>query len=207
MTRGKFITIEGMEGVGKSTNLQAIESFLADSDIPFVTTREPGGTPIAEDIRSLLLDHGTEPMEIMTELLLVFAARAQHVRRFIEPALDAGTWVVCDRFTDSTWAYQGGGRGVPDHVIDDVERAAIGGFAPDLTLVLDLDPEVGLARAAARSEKDRFEREGLDFFRRVRAVYLDRARRFERMKVVDASQSIEVVGSTIRQVLAGEINR
>lgn len=206
-SHGKFITIEGMEGVGKTTNIQAIERVLTSFGIEFVSTREPGGTPLAEDIRGLLLDHSTEPMDSLTELLLVFAARAQHVARLIKPALASGKWVVCDRFTDSTYAYQGGGRGIPLETISMIEQTAIAGFEPDLTIVLDLDPEVGLARAEARSDKDRFEVEGVDFFRRVRATYLARAERAPRMRVIDASQNVEAVGADIARVLKETITQ
>ena len=204
--RGKFITVEGMEGVGKTTNIQVIERTLTEHGVDFISTREPGGTPVAEDIRSLLLDHGTEPMDSMAELLLVFAARAQHVSQLIKPALEAGKWVVCDRFTDSTYAYQGGGRGISSTSIAALEETSIASFAPDLTVVLDLDPEVGLARAAARSEKDRFEVEGIEFFKRVRENYLSRAGMLPRMKIVDASQAPEHVAADIVQVLTAAIN-
>jgi len=203
--RGRFITIEGMEGVGKTTNIQIVESILQRRDITFLTTREPGGTPLAEQIRRLLLDDGTEAMEPMTELLLMFAARTQHVRQFIEPALANGTWVICDRFTDSTYAYQGAGRGIDAAAIARLEEVALGGFEPDLTLVLDLSPEVGLARAQRRGEPDRFEQEGIDFFRRVRDNYLARAGVNPRMKVVDAEADLETVGRQINDILAAEL--
>lgn len=204
--RGKFITVEGMEGVGKTTNIRIIESVLERAGIAFETTREPGGTPVAESIRTLLVDHGNEHMEALTELLLVFAARAQHLNAFILPALAAGTWVVCDRFTDSTYAYQGGGRGIDPAVIKDLERIALDGVEPDLTFVLDLDPEEGLARAEARGAKDRFESEGIDFFHRVRQTYLERAKTHERMKVIDASANVETVGRRISSILEDEMS-
>lgn len=205
MSRGRFITIEGMEGVGKTTNIRVIESTLEDAGIDFISTREPGGTALAESIRSLLLGHGDEPVDSMAELLLVFAARAQHVAHCIKPALAAGKWVVCDRFTDSTYAYQGGGRGIDSACIADLERISIDSFAPDLTFVLDLSPEIGLERASARGEKDRFEVEGLEFFRRVRETYLARADAHPRMKVIDASRDVTQVGGDIRQLLQEEI--
>ncbi|MDZ7686546.1 MAG: dTMP kinase [Gammaproteobacteria bacterium] len=199
--RGKFITVEGMEGVGKTTNIGIIESFLEGAGIEFETTREPGANTVAESIRTLLVDHGDERIDAMTELLLVFAARAQHLAAFILPTLAAGTWVVCDRFTDSTYAYQGGGRGIAPAVIADLERITLDGVEPDLTFVLDLAPEEGLARAEARGARDRFESEGIDFFHRVRQTYLERARAHHRMKVIDASADIETVGRRISSIL------
>lgn len=198
---GKFITIEGMEGVGKTTNITLVERLLADRGIDFITTREPGGTPLAESVRTLLLDHSAEQMEPVSELLLVFAARAQHVRQLIKPALEEGRWVVCDRFTDSTYAYQGAGRGLDASLIRELERLAIDDFQPDLTIVLDLAPEIGLARAEGRAEKDRFEIEGIDFFRRVRAGYLERAREFPRMRVVDADTDLESVAAAVAGII------
>lgn len=199
--RGKFITIEGMEGVGKTTNIALVERLLSDRGIDFITTREPGGTPLAENVRSLLLGHSAEIMEPVTELLLVFAARAQHVRQLIRPALDDGRWVVCDRFTDSTYAYQGAGRGLDLNLIRELERLTIDDFQPDLTIVLDLAPEVGLRRAETRAEKDRFEIEGIDFFRRVRNCYLERAEVHARMRVVGADADLETVASGVAAII------
>ncbi len=203
--RGQFITIEGIEGVGKTTSLELIGGLLDDAGIPFIKTREPGGTAVAESIRSILVEHGDEVIDPISELLLVFAARVQHVRELIAPALKMGTWVVCDRFTDSTYAYQGGGRGLDKVLIEQIEQLTLAGFQPDLTLLLDLDPGTGLERAAARSEKDRFEIEGLEFFSRVRAAYLERARHCDRIQVIDAGASVDAVGASISKILGGVI--
>ena len=176
MKRGRFITLEGGEGAGKSTQLQTVAACLTAAGIPFLTTREPGGTPRAEAIRGLLLSPGeAEPMASETELLLMFAARAQHVKQRIEPALAAGTWVLCDRFTDATRAYQGGGRGLDLSQIEALAAWVHGDCWPDLTLLLDVPAAQGLARAEKRSAKDRIEQEALAFFERVRAHYLAQA--------------------------------
>ncbi|MFT7140884.1 MAG: dTMP kinase [Candidatus Azotimanducaceae bacterium] len=197
--RGLFITIEGVEGVGKSTNLAFIHSLLAAADIPFVTTREPGGTPLAEKIRHLLLDKNNTEMADITELMLVFAARAQHVSMLIEPALSRGEWVVCDRFTDSTYAYQGGGRNVSSDLIQSIDVVALNQYRPDITLLLDLPIEVGLERASQRGELDRFERESVEFFKRVRDTFLARAKREPlRFRLIDAGQSLAEVQIAIQ---------
>ncbi len=202
--KGLFITVEGGEGVGKTTNLAFIADYLRASGIELVQTREPGGTPLAEQIRALLLQARDENVAPMAELLLMFAARAQHLERVVQPALDAGTWVLCDRFTDATYAYQGGGRQLDVGVIADLERLVQGNFRPDLTLLLDLPVAEGLARADARGELDRFEQEQLAFFERVRGVYLERARRFpEQFHVIDASGSLAQVQGSIGKVLSG----
>ena len=202
--KGLFITVEGGEGVGKTTNLAFIADYLRASVIELVQTREPGGTPLAEQIRALLLQARDENVAPMAELLLMFAARAQHLERVVQPALDAGTWVLCDRFTDATYAYQGGGRQLDVGVIADLERLVQGNFRPDLTLLLDLPVAEGLARADARGELDRFEQEQLAFFERVRGVYLERARRFpEQFHVIDASGSLAQVQGSIGKVLSG----
>jgi len=200
--RGLFISIEGVEGVGKSTNLAFIQSLLAAQDIPFVTTREPGGTPLAEKIRDLLLDKNNTEMADITELMLVFAARAQHVSVLIEPALSRGEWVICDRFTDSTYAYQGGGRNTSSDLIQSIDEVALKQYQPDITLLLDLPIEVGLERASQRGELDRFETESVDFFKRVRDTFLLRASREpERFRPIDASKSLDDVQVAIEIVI------
>lgn len=196
--RGKFITLEGGEGVGKSTNLAAIADWLKQRGVDYLVTREPGGTPLAEEIRQLLLVPRQESVAEQAELLLMFAARAQHIATVIEPALAAGRWVLCDRFTDATHAYQGGGRGMPRELIDQLQVLVHGALQPDLTLLLDLPVEQGMARAGARGALDRFESEQLDFFKRVRDTYLAlAAAQPERFAVVDASRSLAAVGSDI----------
>lgn len=198
MSRGRFLTVEGGEGAGKSTNLARVVACLEARGIAVEVTREPGGTPLAEEIRTLLLTPREEALAPLTELLLMFAARAQHLAERIEPALAAGRWVVCDRFTDATFAYQGGGRGLGTVPIETLARLVHGERWPDFTLYLDLPPELGLARARSRGEPDRIEREAQDFFERVRAVYLDRARAEpERFAVVDASRPLEIVGEDV----------
>lgn len=200
--KGKFLTIEGVEGVGKSTNLESIKQILESGGINFVATREPGGTLIAEKIRTLLLEHHQEKLCELSELLLVFAARAQHLEAVIKPALEAGTWVLCDRFTDATYAYQGGGRGLSFDTISELENLTQGTLRPDFTLILDLAPEIGLSRAKNRGELDRIELEKADFFKKVRASYLDISKREPgRCKVVDASRSIEAVSDDVNEYL------
>ncbi|NVJ49179.1 MAG: dTMP kinase [Gammaproteobacteria bacterium] len=195
----QFISIEGSEGGGKTTNLEQIKATLGELGIDFVVTREPGGTELAEQLRDLLLTPRKEVVTAQAELLMMFAARAQHVEHFIKPHLAQGTWVISDRFTDATFAYQGGGRQLSWDLIAQLERLAINQFKPDLTLLLDLDPEIGLARAAERGELDRFEQEALPFFQRVRAAYLQRATADpKRFRVVDASQPLNQVQQTIR---------
>ncbi|ORU93755.1 MAG: dTMP kinase [Cycloclasticus sp. symbiont of Bathymodiolus heckerae] len=198
MKTGKFLTLEGVEGVGKTTNLNFIASYLEEAGKEIVTTREPGGTAIAEQIRGLLLNHNEESLCDESELLLMFAARAQHLKEVIKPALDAGKWVLCDRFTDATYAYQGGGRHFNMADISWIENFVQKGLAPNKTILLDLSVEVGLKRAASRSEPDRFESEKKAFFEDVRQVYLDRAKAEpNRFCVVDASQTIEQVQQSI----------
>jgi len=195
MKAGLFITVEGTEGVGKSTNLAFIESWLSERNIPFISTREPGGTELGESLRNLLL-HGGDVCD-KAELLMMFAARAQHLQEKILPALAQGTWVVCDRFTDSTFAYQGGGRQLPLPWIEQLETLVHGDRQPDLTLLLDAPVEVGMARAAKRSAADRIEAESLAFFNRVRDQFLARAAQFERYAVVDATQTLADVQAQI----------
>lgn len=198
--RGRFITLEGGEGAGKTSNLHAITQWLRERGIDHIVTREPGGTPLAEDIRALLLSHHEERMCEMTELLLIFAARAQHLDQVIRPALNAGKWVVSDRFTDATYAYQGGGRGLNQHTIASLESLVQGALRPDLTVILDLDPLVGLERARKRASLDRFEQEKLEFFDRVRASYCERAAAEPgRCVLIDASRTLdEVQGDVVR---------
>ncbi len=198
---GKFISLEGVEGVGKTTNQKFIEEFLTQRSIPFISTREPGGTPLAEKMRSLLLTPSEEPLTADAELLLMFASRAQHLNQLILPALSQGKWVICSRFTDSTYAYQGGGRGVSKTRIAALESWVQGEFQPDLTLIFDLPAELGLARASARAPLDRIEQENIDFFNRVRQVFLERSTQSPRYHVIDASQSLEQVKDEIISVL------
>lgn len=198
-----FITVEGIEGVGKSTNLEFIRNFLLSRGKEVVMTREPGGTPLAEEIRALLLDHMHDNMARDTELMLMFAARAQHIAEVIKPALSKNKWIVCDRFTDATYAYQGGGRGIDQKRIAQLEEWVQGKLRPDLTILLDTTPEIGLQRAASRRQTaDRFEREQQGFFARVRQCYLDRAQAEpNRFRVIDASASLDQVKRNIETVL------
>ena len=185
--RGRFLTIEGVDGAGKSTQLPRIERWLRERGIETFVTREPGGTPFGESLRALLLDPRFTGMSPMAELLVMFAARAEHLQKRIVPALAGGVWVLCERFTDATFAYQGGGRDIDPGRIGALEEAVQGDMRPDLVVVLDLPIEVGLARSAKRSAADRFEREDVEFFRRVQEVYLERARKHpERYAVIDA---------------------
>lgn len=198
VTPGRFITVEGTEGVGKSTNIDYLCNLLKQEGIEVVLTREPGGTPLAEELRSLLLTPREENVSEDTELLLMFAARAQHIENVIRPALERGAWVISDRFTDATFAYQGGGRGVSMEHIETLERLVQHGLHPDLTFLLDLPVEIGLQRASARSAPDRFEQEKLNFFEKVRAAYLMRAENEpERFAVIDASRDLESVQAQI----------
>ena len=199
-TLGAFITLEGGEGVGKSTNVEFIVNYLQQSGIDAVVTREPGGTPLAEEIRELLLHIREEAMDPLAELLLVFAARAQHVAGVIAPALAEGRWVVCDRFTDATYAYQGGGRGMDEAAIAKLEQLVQGSLRPDLTIYLDAPPAVAASRIADR-DHDRFEREQADFFAAVRRTYVKRAKTNPRMHLIDAGDSIAGVQAAIAKVL------
>lgn len=197
---GRFITIEGIEGVGKSTNIAFMQQILTAHNIPFVITREPGGTQLAEQIRGLLLNYEEETVAEDTELLLMFAARAQHLARVIKPALAQSKWVISDRFTDATYAYQGGGRGISVDKIAALERWVQEELQPDLTLLLDISPAVGLARVQKqRDTLDRIEREQLDFFARVRAAYLQRAQQFKaRYRIINAEDKLEIVQQQIK---------
>lgn len=199
---GLFITLEGPEGAGKSTNREYLADRLREHGVDVLLTREPGGTPLAERIRELLLDPSDEPMAADTELLLVFAARAQHLQQVIRPALARGCVVLCDRFTDATYAYQGGGRGLPIERIAQLEQFVQGELRPDLTLIFDLPVETGLARAAARGRLDRFEQEGRSFFDAVRQAYLQRAEQApQRYRVLDAGQTLAQVQTDIDALL------
>ncbi len=203
MLRGKFLTIEGTEGVGKSTNLAFVRDWLQAKGIDVVVTREPGGTPLAEEIRVLLLAKREESVDETAELLLVFAARAQHIAQVIKPALARGAWVLSDRFTDATYAYQGGGRGLSKETITQLEALVQGDLRPDLTLILDIDVELGLNRARQRGELDRFESETLSFFERVRGAYRARVEDApNRYAVVDAGQPLVQVQADIDLVLS-----
>lgn len=193
-----LITVEGIEGVGKTTNINYIQGILEGLGVQVALTREPGGTELAEQIRQLLLQPRSETMADMTELLLVFAARSQHLAQRIKPALAAGQWVLCDRFTDATYAYQGAGRGLDRNIIAQLETLVQGDLRPDLTLILDIEPELGLARAYKRGEPDRFEREAIEFFSRVRAGYLHQAAlNPERYLIIDASGTLPEVQNLI----------
>lgn len=199
---GKFITIEGTEGVGKTTNIEFIQTWLNQQKVDFVTTREPGGTPLAEQIRELLLTPRDEKVCNSAELLLMFAGRAQHLDQVIVPAIQSGLCVVCDRFTDATYAYQGFGRGMDSTLIAHLERLVQAELRPDLTLILDIPVEIGLQRASQRSAPDRFEREQTEFFERVRQGYLSiAANEPERCVVIDASQPLEDVQRDITTAL------
>jgi dTMP kinase len=201
MKRGLFITLEGGEGAGKSTSLAFVQSCLIQRGREVVVTREPGGTPLGEKLRGLLL-HGSEAISPDSELLMMFAARAQHLDAVIRPALARGACVVCDRFTDATYAYQGGGRGVSTTRIRALEEWVQQGLKPDLTLLLDIPVAQGLARAGQRSEPDRFEREQRAFLERVRAAYLEAATREpQRIKVIQADRDIHAVQDQVRAVL------
>ena len=200
-SRGLFITVEGGEGVGKSTNINFLEEHLQSQGVELVLTREPGGTPLAENIRNLLLQIDTEPVDQITELLLIFAARAQHLKLLIEPALASGKWVLCDRFTDATYAYQSGGRQIEARKVQMLEQLVQGEMRPDYTLLLDAPVELGMERARGRGELDRFEREQLDFFHRVRQTYLQLAQESSgRFRVIDASGSLEEVQQQLQKV-------
>jgi dTMP kinase len=200
-TRGLFITVEGGEGVGKSTNIAFIEQQLKAHGVDVLVTREPGGSALGEEVRRLLLAVGEVPLDPMAELLLVFAARAQHISTLIEPALAAGQWVLCDRFTDATFAYQCGGRGLDRQVVTMLETLVQGSLRPDCTVLLDAPADTGMARVRARGELDRFELEELAFFERVRATYLELAGRSGgRYRVIDASQPLDQVQLQLRYV-------
>ena len=202
MSRGKFITLEGSEGAGKSTSLVYLQTLLADAGMTAISTREPGGTAIGEAVRDLLLHGRGHGMGSDTELLLMFAARAEHLEKIIRPALAAGQWVLCDRFTDATYAYQGGGRGIADARIALLENWTQGDLRPDMTLLFDIPTAQGLQRAGNRSTPDRFEQENQDFFERVRQRYLARAAQEPgRIHLINAALDIPAVQAQIRAVL------
>lgn len=198
-TPGLFITVEGVEGAGKSTNMAFLCDCLTESGIDYVATREPGGTPLAESIRDLLLHSDAEDVDDMAELLMIFAARAQHIAQLIRPTLAAGKWVICDRFTDATYAYQGGGRDLGTDKVAALEQLVQGDLRPDRTIFLDIPVAQGMQRIAGRGELDRFERQQLNFFEKVRGAYLERiAKEPQRYAVIDASLSLPEVQSQIR---------
>ena len=200
--QGRFITVEGGEGAGKSTMMAHIMSWLEQHGHRVVRTREPGGTQLAETIRDILLDKDNDSLSDLAELLLVFASRAQHLEEVIRPALARGETVLCDRFTDATWAYQGGGRRISADDIATLEELVHGDLQPDLTLLLDLPVEQGMSRAMNRSESDRFESESRGFFQRVREAYLQRARTEPgRFAIIDASRPLAEVREQIEQAL------
>ncbi|MDH4040274.1 MAG: dTMP kinase [Gammaproteobacteria bacterium] len=199
--RGLFITVEGGEGVGKSTNIAFLEAQLRDRGVDLLVTREPGGTRLGEELRRLLLAVGEEALDPMAELLMMFAARAQHISTRIEPALAAGRWVLCDRFTDATYAYQCGGRGLDRRAVGTLEDLVQGPLRPDYTLLLDAPASTGMARARNRGELDRFELEELGFFERVRTTYLEMAESSSgRYHVIDASQPLEAVQQQLLKI-------
>lgn len=206
MPTGKFITFEGIEGAGKSTALEFVQKFLQKNGIDVVVTREPGGTKISEAIRKLLLNHNDEVMAADTELLLYFASRAQHLAQVIKPALTEGKIILCDRFTDSSFAYQCGGRGISEERIAILEQWVHQGLQPDLTILMDLPVSVGRERAKKRSALDRIEIEQNSFFERVRAHYLERAKKYPaRFRVVDASVPLSKIKKVLQKIIEQEI--
>ena len=205
--KGRFITVDGCEGAGKTTQIGFMRDYLEAAGKSVVVTREPGGTPMGEDLRALLLGHKHAGMADDTELLLMFAARAEHLRNKIEPAIRGGQWVLCDRFTDATYAYQGGGRGLDMHRIKLLEDWVQRGVKPDLTLLLDLPVATGLERAGKRSAPDRIESEAAGFFQRVRDAYLViAANEPERVKLIDASRSFTEVTEQLGEQLGALLN-
>lgn len=197
----KFIVVEGLEGAGKTTALELIKSVLTQNTIEFVTTREPGGTPLAEKMREIVKSETSELLTPEAELLLMYASRIQLIENVIKPALNSGKWVLGDRHDMSSLAYQGGGRQLPQDLIMPIRNAVLKGFEPDLTILMDIDPEIGLARAAARGALDRIEREQIEFFQRTRAVYLALAEQKPNVLIIDASQSLEQVQNQISDKL------
>lgn len=200
--KGLFISVEGGEGVGKTTNLEFIIDYLQKKSVSVVSTREPGGTPLSEEIRELLLKPRDENVSEVTELLMMFAARAQHLKQKILPALEGGDWVVCDRFTDATYAYQGGGRSMEINKIAVLEDLVQGDLRPDRVILLDLPVEIGMDRAKKRGELDRFESQRIEFFQRVRSAYLKRAaQQPQTYRIIDASLTLDKVQRQIQTVL------
>jgi dTMP kinase len=202
MQQSLFITLEGIEGAGKSTLMTHVAEVISKVGSEVLQTREPGGTKTGEQIRNILLDSKNVSVTDDTELLLMFAARAQHINEVIEPALSSGKVIICDRFTDASYAYQGGGRGIELSRIQILEDWVQQGLKPNLTLLFDLDVETGLRRAGKRSEADRFEQEEISFFERIRSCYLQRAENEpERFRIIDASQSFDHVKQQIQDIL------
>ncbi|RUM75613.1 MAG: dTMP kinase [Candidatus Thioglobus sp.] len=202
MERGKFITIDGVEGAGKSTQITFICDYLKAKGVKVILTREPGGTDVGEKIRTLLLSNSTGKMHADTELMLMFAARNEHIQNKIMPALGRGDWVLSDRFTDASYAYQGGGRGLDVERIAQLEQWVLQDFTPDMTLLLDVPVEIGMSRVESRGKKDRIELEATDFFNRVRQAYIDRSEQFpERIKLIDSSQTVEHTKQQIKVIL------
>ncbi|MDH3608984.1 MAG: dTMP kinase [Gammaproteobacteria bacterium] len=202
MYQGKFITFEGTEGVGKTTQIQLLEKYLKTKNIKCLVTREPGGTILGERIRKLLLNNDALDIDPMAELLLMFSARAQHLKDVIYPALKDNIWVLCDRFTDASYAYQGGGRGLPYASIRRIETVVQDGFTADLTILLSGDIESGMRRVSKRGDKDRFELEKIEFFERVRHSYLNLAKANpERFSIVDADQTIDKAALAIQTAM------
>ncbi len=200
-SRGLFLTVEGGEGVGKSTNIKYMAETLKEKGVDLVVTREPGGTKLAESIRQILVQVQDETVGNLTELLLMFAARAQHIEQVIEPALAVGKWVLCDRFTDATYAYQCGGRGLSRKTVSQLEQLVQGELRPDYTLLLDAPIDTGIERARERGKLDRFERENPDFFQRVRDTYLDMAQQSSgRYHVIDASLPLSEVQKYVAEI-------
>jgi dTMP kinase len=198
MTRGRFITVEGIEGVGKSSNIDVLVRHIEKAGFEVVQTHEPGGTPLSADIRNILMHRGDEPIPEIAELLLMFAARSLNVNNNIRPALDAGKWVICDRFTDSSRAYQSGGRGLPMETVNQMADWVHGDLWPDLTILLDAPVEIGMARAGNRSKPDRIEKEENEFFARVRESYLElAANEPERFVVVDTTRDLSDVQADV----------
>ena len=202
ISKGMFLSLEGSEGVGKTTSLEYVRKYIESLGHQVLLTREPGGTPMAEELRSILLSEREENVESETELLLMFAARCQHVNQVIKPALAKGIWVICDRFVDASYAYQGGGRGLGFDRIAEIEKWSMGDFLPDLTLLLDMSVEEGMARTRLRGDSDRFEDEKIQFFQTIRKAYLDRANISNgRIKIIDASPKAELVQIAIKKEL------
>jgi dTMP kinase len=203
--KGKFITIEGIEGVGKSSNVNFIANLIQKAGNKVIITREPGGTPIAEAIRGILLSEFEEPTLSETELLLLYAGRLQHVEHVIKPALNEGKWVVCDRFIDATYAYQGAGRGIAIEKIDELNRWTLGNFHPDLTIILDAPVEKAFERIQNHRNLDRIEKEKMSFFERIRQQYLNMAKQSDRYHVIDASLSLGEVQNVIQNILKDKL--
>ncbi len=202
MQKGKFITIDGVEGSGKSTQIDFICNYLDSKGINVILTREPGGTELGEKIRDILLSTDTKSMHADTELLLMFAARNEHINAKIIPALENGNWVLSDRFTDSSYAYQGAGRGLDIERIAQLEKWVLQDFTPDMTLLLDVPVELGMSRVESRGKKDRIELENIEFFNRVRDGYISRSRKFpKRIKLIDSAKNIEHTTEQIKAVL------